>query len=102
MSSLILDSSGLVKQPKDPYWDAPLTRREAQKAINDIAMNEMELTNRSDTTSIVLNFLCDKLNVTRAELDIYVEKKKVEALALKEKMDQAAKAAEAASEQSNG
>jgi hypothetical protein len=102
VSSLILDSTGLVKQPKDPYWDAPLTRREAQIAINQISENEMALTNRSDTTSIVLNYLCEKLNVTRAELDVFVEKKKAEAVALQEAQQRAAKAAEAANEQSNG
>lgn len=99
MSSIILDSSGILKQPKDPYWDAPLTRREAQKAINDLAYNEMELTNRSDTASIVLNLLCEKLNVTRGELDAYVAKKKAEALALQQAQTPPA---EAANEQSNG
>jgi hypothetical protein len=34
-----------------------------------------------DTANIVTNFLCEKLNVTRGELDAYVEKKKAEAQA---------------------
>lgn len=79
MSSLIIDSSGSgIKQARDPYWDSPITRREVQGAVNDIALNENALQNMCDTANIVLNFLCEKNNVTRGELEAYVAKKKAE------------------------
>jgi len=86
MSDLLLDGEnptpGIIKGPPDSYWDAPITRREVQSAINEICLNEQALENRSDTTNIVLNFLLEKFNVTRGELDVYVERKKSEAAAL--------------------
>lgn len=79
----VTNPSGLVQQPHDPYWDGPISRRETQMAVNDICRNEAELMARSDTSYIVTNFLCEKLGVTRGEIDAYVEKKKAEMAALK-------------------
>lgn len=78
----LLDNSadGLVQPAHDPYWDAPVTRREAQGAINDLAVNDKNLAMQNDTTNIVVNFLCERLNITRAEIDAWVEKKKAEAM----------------------
>ena len=91
MSSLIIDPSGSgIKQAHDPYWDAPITRREVQQAVNDIAMNENALQNMCDTSNIVLNFLLERLNVTRGELDAYVAKKKAEIEAFNEAQKKAA------------
>lgn len=101
MSSLIADPNDLVKQPHDKYWDGALTRREAQRAFTKLGNNDAELMAMCDTAALVVNFLCDKLNVTRAELDIYVEKKKQELAELKASQA-AAESAEAANEQSNG
>lgn len=106
MSNLIVDpSASLIKEPKHPYWDAPVTRREAQLAINQMAENDQELTNRADTGHIILNLICEKLNITRGEIDAYVERKRAEILALREAAEErlkAQQAAEAANEQSNG
>lgn len=94
MSSLILGpNDSPIQRPKDPYWDAPITRYEVQKAVNALALNDNELTNRSDTVFIVVNFLCEKLGVTPGELEVYRDKKKAEATALLEaQMAAAAKA----------
>lgn len=73
----ISDPNGLVQQPHDPYWDAPITRREVQLAVNDLCVNEAELMARCDTSYIVMNFVCEKLGIKREELDEYVAKKKV-------------------------
>jgi len=80
MGRILTDTRGLINQPKDPYWDAPITRREIQMAVNDLALNDNELTNRTDTLSIVLNFILeDILHIKdRTRLDAYVERKKKE------------------------
>lgn len=78
MNHIITDSNGLVKTPHDPYWDGPVTRREAQGAINALADNDRILTMCNDTVNIAVNFLLEKLGVTRGELNVYVEKKKAE------------------------
>jgi len=80
----ITDQSGLVQQPHDPYWDAPITRREVQLAVNDLCVNEAELMARGDTAHIVLNLLCEKLNITRGEIDVFVARKKEEMREAKE------------------
>lgn len=96
MSSLIIDPSGSGLKPvHDKYWDAPITRREVQQAVNDIAVNENALQNMCDTSNIVLNFLCTKLNVTRGELDAYVAKTKAEVAAQIEAQNKAAEGANA-------
>ncbi len=78
MTNLI--NSPLVQQPHDKYWDGALTRREAQKAFNKLGNNDSELMSMVDTNCLVVNYLCEKLNVTREDLEVYVAKKK-EALA---------------------
>lgn len=85
MGRILTDTRGLVTQPKDPYWDAPLTRREMQVAVNQLSENDMALTNMMDTMSIVLNFILeDKLGVKdRTELDKFVVRKKAELEALR-------------------
>ena len=95
MSKVITDARGLVSQPKDPYWDVPVTRREIQKAVNDLATNDMELSNRCDTTAIVLNFVLeDVLHIKdRKRLDAFVERKKKEVAELQAAAEAAAEAA---------
>ena len=87
LTNLITDARGLVKEAHDPYWDAPITRREVQKAVNDLCMNQNELTNMIDTANIVLNFLCEKLGVTRADLDKYVEEGQIKVAAMRKALE---------------
>lgn len=95
MSSLILGpNDSPIQRPKDPYWDAPITRYEVQKAVNALALNDNELTNRSDTVFIVVNLLCEKAGITPGEVQAYVDKKSAEVLALREKIAVEAKAKE--------
>lgn len=76
--------SPLVEQPFDPYWDGKLTRREAvkfepfQRAFDKMGQNCAELMAMIDTNCLVVNYLCEKLGVTRKDLDEYVEQKKEE------------------------
>ena len=85
MSNLILNANDSpVQQPYDKYWDAPMTRREAQVLFRKIGNNQTELHMGLDTVNIVANFLCDKFNVTRGELDAYASKKMAEAQAWSE------------------
>ena len=94
MSNLV--DSPLVRAPHDPYWDAPLTRREAQRMVNKLASNDSELMGMCDTAALVLNFLCEaKLKVDREEIEVYVEAKKLQLIEARTRM----KAAEAPSEQ---
>ena len=88
MSNLILNPNENPIQPAfDPYWDKPMTRREAQVLFSKIGRNQTELCMGLDTVNIVANFLCDKFNVTRGELDAYADKKKAEAQAWAEAQD---------------
>lgn len=89
MSSIITpDTAGrpLVEQPFDKFWDGRPTRREIQRAFNKIATNEAEMMGMCDTAALVVNFLCERLRVTREELDEYVQKKSKEVLAMREAM----------------
>lgn len=100
MDGLIIDPNGSgIRHARDPYWDAPITRREVQQAVNDISLNENALQNMCDTANIVLNFLCEKNGVTRGEIDAYVAKKKAEIEAFV--AEQRKKAEEGANAQSN-
>jgi hypothetical protein len=82
MSSLLIDpSDSPIKPAYDPFLDKPLSRREAQMMFRKIGNNQTELFVALDTANIVVNFLCEKLGVTREELDAYAEKKKVQAKA---------------------
>ena len=93
-----MSDSGLIQQPFDKYWDAPLTRREAQRMANKLAANDSELLGMADTAALILNFLCEvKLKVSREEIEIYVEAKKLQLAEARAKMKAAA---EAPSEQS--
>lgn len=78
MSKIITDSSGLVKQPHDPYWDGPITRREVQGAVNALAMNDKELFLQATTARFIINMYAEKLNITPGELQAWVDQKKAE------------------------
>lgn len=97
MGRTITDTRGLVTQPKDPYWDQPLSRREMQIAVNQLSENDMALTNMCDTTHIVLNFILEeKLGVKdRSELDAYVAKKLAQLEAMRAAKEAFAKQKEA-------
>ena len=90
--------SELITPAFDRFLDTPPTRREMQKAFNKMGNNDAELFAMIDTQALVGNFLCEKLGVTREELDAYVEKKAAEVKALQE----AQKPQETANEQPNG
>ena len=77
MSNLI-HGSDLVEHPHDQYWDGKPTRRELQKAFNKLGSNDAELMAMVDTNCLVVNYLCEKLGVTREDLEVYVAKQKEE------------------------
>jgi hypothetical protein len=81
-------SKDLIKQPHDPFWDSPPTRRELQAAINKLAANDSELAAMADTASILINYICEiKLNITsREEVDVYVEAKRLQMEESREKL----------------
>lgn len=85
--------SNLVEVPFDKFWDNPPTRRELQKAFNKLGNNDSEIMSMVDTNCLVVNYLCEKLGVTREDLELYVAKQKEALSAMK-----AAKALEAPSE----
>lgn len=76
--------SELITPAHDRFLDGCPTRRELQKAFNKMGANDSELFSMIDTQALVGNFLCEKLGVTRGELDAYVEKKAAEVQALNE------------------
>ena len=84
----------LVKRPPDAYWDAPPSRHEVMRLINDLALNDNALSNRSDTAHIVINLLCEKLGVTSGEIEVYVARKTAEVKALNERILEEVKKAE--------
>jgi hypothetical protein len=89
MSSLILNANDSPIQPAfDPYWDKPMTRREAHKLFMKLASNDSELMGMADTAALLLNFILEKklLIVDRKEIDDYVELKKVQLAAQREQM----------------
>lgn len=87
MSSLITNSE-LVSQPYDKYWDGQPTRRELQKAFNKLGSNDAELMAMVDTNCLVVNYLCEKLGVTREDLEVYVAKQKEALAAMKSAQEQ--------------
>ena len=93
MSNLV--DSPLVQAPYEKFWDEPaqITRRELQKLFNKLGSNDAELMSMVDTNCLVVNYLCEKLGVTREDLEVYVAKQKAALAAMKA-------AAEAPSEQS--
>jgi hypothetical protein len=67
-----------------------------QKVFNKLASNDSELMGMADTAALILNFLCEvKLKVSREEIEVYVEAKKLQLEEARAKL----KAAEAPSEQ---
>ena len=76
----------LVKRPPDSYWDAPPTRHEVMRLVNDLALNDNTLSNRSDTAHIILNLMCEKLSITKEEIEAYVARKTSEIAALSAKI----------------
>ena len=79
-----MQDSELITPAFDSFLDGYPTRREMQKAFNKMGNNDSELFSMIDTQALVGNFLCEKLGVTRGELDAYVEKKAAEVQALNE------------------
>jgi hypothetical protein len=78
-----------------------------QKAFNKMGTNDSELMLMVDNLNLVVNLLCEKLNVTKGEIEVYVAKKAEEMNAflaeqVKLREAEAAAIAEAANEQSNG
>lgn len=99
MSSLILDSNSPIQPAFDPYWDKPMTRREAHRLFMKLASNDNELMGMADTAAVLINFICEKkLGITdRTEVDAYVEVKTEELKVMRAAM----KAAEAKDAQPN-
>jgi len=77
-----MQDSELITPAYDSFLDKSPTRRELQKAFNKMGNNDAELFSMIDTQALVGNFLCDKLGVTRGELDAYVAKKAAEVQAI--------------------
>ena len=98
MSSIISDASEYIKPAHDPFMDGHPTRRELQKAFNKLGNNDSDLMAMVDTNCLVVTFLCEKLGVTRGELDAYVSRKAEEV----KTMQEAQKPVEPTNEQSNG
>ena len=93
MSSLITNDSP-VSVPFDKYWDTPPTRREIQRMANKLAANDSELMGMADTAALVLNFLFEvKLKVSREDVEVYVEAKKLQLAEARAKMKAEADAA---------
>ena len=91
MSNLV--DSPLVQAPFDKYWDAPLTRREAQRMINKLAANDSELMGMADTCALLINYICEvQLKVKREDVEVYVAAKKLQMDEARAKMKAAAEA----------
>jgi hypothetical protein len=89
VSNLIVDpNESPIKPAFDPYWDKPMTRREAHTLFMRLATNDNELTGMADTAALLLNFILEKkLGITdRKEIDDYVEVKKAQMQAQREAM----------------
>jgi len=89
MGNLILDPSGNaspIQQPFDKYWDSPMSRREAQILFRKMASNDNELMGMADTASILINYLCETLKVTREDVQKYVDEKTKQLQAMRAQM----------------
>jgi hypothetical protein len=87
MSNLIIENSPI--QPAfDQYWDKPMTRREAHKLFMKLASNDSELMGMADTAALLINFICEKKLgiIDRTEVDAYVELKKAQLAAERERL----------------
>ena len=92
MSNLISNPNDSPIQPAhDPYWDSPMTRREARVLFLKLASNDSELMGMADTAALLINFICEKkLGITdRTEVDSYVEVKKAQLAAERERLKNA-------------
>jgi hypothetical protein len=91
MSNIISPDSP-VQPAFDPYWDKPMSRREAHRLFMKLASNDNELMGMCDTAALVLNFICEKkLGITdRTELDDYVKVKSAQVEAQREAMNKEA------------
>lgn len=91
MSNLILSGDSPIQPAFDPYWDKPMTRREAHRLFLKLASNDSELMGMADTAALLLNFICEKkLGITdRIEIDAYVEVKKAQLAAQRAAMKDA-------------
>lgn len=77
----------LIEPSYDKFLDGNPTRRELEKAFRKIGLNMTEFWRAVDTSNLVLNYLCEeKLNISRGELDAYVQKKAAETQAYREKL----------------
>jgi len=97
--SSILTSDDLIQRPPDKFWDGHPTRKEMQGAFNKIGQNQAEIMGMLDTFDLVLNCVCEKLNITRGELDAFVAKKAEEVKAWRAAQETAQ---ETSNEQPNG
>ena len=73
-----MQDSELITPAYDRHMDGAPTRRELQRAFNKMGTNDSELMLMVDNLNLVVNLLCEKLNVTKGEIDVYVEKKAAE------------------------
>jgi hypothetical protein len=85
MGRIIASTEELITPAHDKFMDGHPTRRELQQVFNKIGSNQAELFGMVDTQALVGNFLCEKLGVTRAEIEAYVQKKAQELKELQEK-----------------
>jgi hypothetical protein len=58
----------LVQAPHDPFLDGPITRREVDQAF-------IMLSQQDDTTNLMVNFLLEKIGVSRQEMEAWVKAK---------------------------
>jgi len=85
---LIVDpADNRVAPAYDPFWDEKPTRREMQKAFNKLGTNDAELMAMVDTLNLVVNFLCERLEVKKEEIDAYVARKAEEITKLRAAQD---------------
>ena len=96
MGKIVSASEGLIDPAFDKFLDGHPTRRELQAAFNKMGHNDSELFAMVDTNCLVVNFLCEKMGVTRAELDAYVARKAEEVKAFRAAAIAAAKAEKSA------
>ena len=101
MSQILSSTASPVAPAYDKYWDAPMTRREAQVLFMKLASNDNELMGMADTAAILLNFICEKKLgiVDRTEVEAYVAMKHEQLRAQREQMK---KGIDSNPEQANG
>jgi hypothetical protein len=94
MSNLIVDPNEYIEPAHDKFWDGHPTRRELQTTLHKIGLNQTACFEAIDTQALVMNCVCEKLNITREELDSFVAKKAEEAKAWHEAQAEAEKKAQ--------